>query len=111
VLDESAAFPWPGAADGGVGVRAHEFHYAGIEHLPAGTSFAYRVRRGHGADGEHDGIVTRNVLASFVHRRSTERDNWAARFVAFIRTSGYQARRRRSAAWTGSAREREALVG
>ena len=84
-------------------MRAHEFHYASLENLPADTRFAYRVRRGHGVDGERDGIVTRNVLASFAHRRSTDRDNWAARFVAFVRASGYRERRAGSRAWTGPA--------
>ncbi len=73
-----------------------------IENLPADTRFAYRVRRGHGVDGERDGIVTRNVLASFAHRRSTDRDNWAARFVEFVRASGYRQRRAGSGAWTAA---------
>ena len=93
-----------GGSPGGAEVRAHEFHYASLENLAAETRFAYRVRRGHGIDGERDGIVTKNVLASFAHRRSTERDNWAARFVAFIRASGYRQRRARNPAWTGAAR-------
>jgi cobyrinic acid a,c-diamide synthase len=111
VLDESPAFPWPAETRAGAEVRAHEFHYASLENLPAETRFAYRVRRGHGIDGERDGIVTKNVLASFAHRRSTERDNWAARFVAFIHASGYRQRRARNPAWTGAAREREVPVG
>jgi len=104
VLEETPAFPWPPQADGGTEVRAHEFHYASLESLPADTRFAYRVRRGHGVDGEHDGIVTRNVLASFVHRRSTDRSDWAARFVAFIRASGYLQRRVAGGALAGSPR-------
>jgi len=111
VLDETPAFPWPTEAQGHSEVRAHEFHYASLENLAAETRFAYRVRRGHGIDGERDGIMTKNVLASFTHRRSTERDNWAARFVAFIRASGYRQRRARNAAWTGAAAEREVPVG
>jgi len=54
--------------------------------------------------------VTKNVLASFAHRRSTERDHWAARFVAFVSASGYRQRRARNRAWTGAAREREVPV-
>jgi len=111
VLDESPAFPWPAEARGSTEVRAHEFHYASLQNLPADTCFAYRVRRGHGVDGERDGIVTRNALASFVHRRCTERDNWAARFAAFIRASGYRQRRAHNPAWTGPAQVRESLVG
>ena len=93
VLDEDGVSDGPAATAGESEVRAHEFHYASLEVLPADTRFAYRVRRGHGVDGERDGIVTRNVLASFAHRRSTDRDNWAARFVAFVRASGYRDRR------------------
>jgi len=111
VLDESPAFPWPADAPGRSEVRAHEFHYASLENLAPETRFAYRVRRGHGIDGERDGIVMKNVLASFAHRRSTERDNWAARFVAFIRASGYRQRRARNPAWTGAAAKREVRVG
>jgi cobyrinic acid a,c-diamide synthase len=103
VLDETPAFPWPGGTVGEREVRAHEFHYASLENLPPDTRFAYRVRRGRGVDGERDGIVTRNVLASFAHRRSTDRDNWAARFVAFVRASGYRERRAGGRAWTGPA--------
>jgi cobyrinic acid a,c-diamide synthase len=110
VLDESPAFPWPADAAMPSEVRAHEFHYASLENLPAGTRFAYRVRRGHGIDGERDGIVTKHVLASFAHRRSTGRDHWAARFVAFIRASGYRQRRARNSVWTAPAPEREVPV-
>jgi len=110
VLDETAEFPWPRQAEDTAGVRAHEFHYASLENLPADTRFAYRVRRGHGVDGERDGIVTRNVLASFVHRRCTDRSNWAARFAAFVRASGCGQRRAANAAWVDPARAGEALV-
>jgi cobyrinic acid a,c-diamide synthase len=94
VLDETPAFPWPAAAGGGEAeVRAHEFHHASLENLPADTVYAYDVQRGHGVDGRHDGIVVRNVLASFTHRRSTAGHDWAARFVGFVRTSGYHRQR------------------
>jgi cobyrinic acid a,c-diamide synthase len=66
-------------------VAAHEFHHAALVGLPANTRFAWRVRRGHGIDGVHDGIVIGNVLASFTHLRNTAACDWAARFVAFAR--------------------------
>ena len=107
VLAETPAFPWPASTGGSTEIRAHEFHYASLENLDADTRFAYRVRRGHGVDGERDGIVTRNVLASFAHRRSTDQSNWAARFAAFVRASGYRQRRSASADWVDPARTRE----
>jgi len=47
--------------------------------------FAYRVERGFGLDGEHDGIVYRNLLASYAHLRDTRSHPWADRFVSFVR--------------------------
>jgi cobyrinic acid a,c-diamide synthase len=83
LLEETAAHPW---TDGQAGeVPAHEFHYSSIENLDADTVFAYRVTRGHGTDGEHDGIVRGNLLANYCHLRSAGRHDWAARFVDFVR--------------------------
>lgn len=66
-------------------VPAHEFHFARLEGLPADASFAWRVRRGQGIDGEHDGIVINNVVASFSHFRDTSRCHWARDFVETVR--------------------------
>ena len=38
-------------------MRAHEFHYASLENLPTDVRCAYAVKRGHGIDGERDGVV------------------------------------------------------
>jgi cobyrinic acid a,c-diamide synthase len=65
-------------------VRGHEFHYSSLENLGPDVEFAYRVLRGHGVNGEHDGLVHRNVLASYAHLRSVGGANWAARFVLFV---------------------------
>jgi cobyrinic acid a,c-diamide synthase len=91
VLEETGVSPWPlatGAIAAGVAPRipAHEFHHAALERLDPSTRFAYRVMRGHGIDGRHDGIVKGNTLAGFCHLRSTERSGcWARRFAAFVR--------------------------
>lgn len=84
-LRETAAGPWPHLAGEGDEVRGHEFHYSSLDNLAAGMIFAYEVERGHGVDGRHDGIVHKNLLASYTHLRSLENHNWAARFVAFVR--------------------------
>lgn len=106
VLEETPDFPWPPRGDGRV-ARAHEFHYASLENLSPDVRCGYRVVRGHGIDGERDGVVVRNVLASFAHLRSTPGRDWAARFVAFVRASGY----RRGGTARARARGREAMVG
>ncbi len=82
-LAPTAEHPWPGAAP--PVLRAHEFHYSRLVGADSGLRFAYRVLRGHGVDGERDGIVFNNVLASYTHLRSVAGHDWPARFVAFAR--------------------------
>ncbi len=86
-LQETGAGPWPltDASGNGLEFGAHEFHYSALEPLGGQPVYAYRVLRGHGIDGEHDGIVHRNLLASYTHLRSTAQNPWAARFVQFVR--------------------------
>lgn len=91
-LAPTAAHPWAGGGDLRAEIAAHEFHYSSIEALDPGTRFAYRVVRGHGADGTSDGIVVHNLLASYAHLRSAGACDWAARFVGFVQE------RRRAAA-------------
>jgi cobyrinic acid a,c-diamide synthase len=84
-LRETPAGPWP-AADGAPEViSAHEFHYSRLENVDPGLTYAYEVVRGAGIDGRHDGIVLRNLLASYSHLRDTGRNHWAARFVAHVK--------------------------
>jgi len=83
-LRETAKCPWPGPAHTQP-IRAHEFHYSSVANLPADTEFAYAVERGHGIDGSHDGIVHRNLLASYAHLRDVGGNRWAQRFVDFVR--------------------------
>ena len=85
-LESTANAPWPveRPQDGGR-ARGHEFHYSSLEGLPPETRFAFRVLRGHGADGNHDGIVYRNVLASYTHLRNGAGSHWVAGFVEFVR--------------------------
>ena len=109
-LEETGVFPWPAAPDAPRTIRAHEFHHAALENLPADTRFAYEVTRGHGIDGRHDGIVVGNVLASFAHLRSTRGRDWAARFVEFIRRSDYRRRREGNIVYLAPPRSREAAV-
>lgn len=87
-LQETGAGPWPlqGADAEAVSFGAHEFHYSALGPLDGSPVYAYRVLRGHGIDGTHDGIVYRNLLASYSHLRSTTQNPWAGRFVQFVRS-------------------------
>ena len=82
----TADAPWPvSAAAAPATLRGHEFHYSSLENLEPDLRYAYRVLRGHGVDGARDGIVHRNVLASYAHLRSGAGADWAQGFVAFVR--------------------------
>jgi cobyrinic acid a,c-diamide synthase len=72
-------------------IHAHEFHYSSVENLAPGVAFAYEVERGHGIDGRHDGIVHRNLLASYAHLRDVAGNPWARRFVDFVRSCHHAA--------------------
>ncbi|MEQ1695665.1 MAG: cobyrinate a,c-diamide synthase [Hyphomicrobiaceae bacterium] len=88
VLEPTGTCRWSGNAqtpDAVSHIRAHEFHHAQLINIASGTNFAWRVARGFGIDGQHDGIIVDNVLASFSHQRSTEANRWAERFVGFVR--------------------------
>ena len=82
-LEETAAMPWVGG-DGGT-LRGHEFHHSTLENLDPGVKFAYRVRRGHGIDGHHDGLLVHRLLASYAHLRHAAGAAWAPRFVDHVR--------------------------
>jgi cobyrinic acid a,c-diamide synthase len=84
-LRETNAHPWPMLAGGDDTLSAHEFHYSALEELPEGFEFAYRVERGFGLDGEHDGLCYKNLLASYAHLRHTRSHPWAERFADFVR--------------------------
>ena len=84
-LRETKAHPWPNVTDAQGPLPAHEFHYSLLDSVPDGMSFAYEVERGFGLDGNRDGIVYRNLLASYAHLRNTRSHPWARRFVAFVR--------------------------
>jgi cobyrinic acid a,c-diamide synthase len=89
VLEETGESPWPASSDvragATAGIPSHEFHYARLDNLPDDLSYAYRVVRGAGIDGRHDGIVTGNLVAGFAHHRNTRANPWVERFVRFVR--------------------------
>ncbi|HET7831673.1 MAG TPA: cobyrinate a,c-diamide synthase [Gallionella sp.] len=83
-LGENTNHPWPRPDVPAKQIRAHEFHYSSLENLPPDCQFAYHVERGHGINGQQDGIILNNLLASYTHLRTIGSCYWAARFVAFI---------------------------
>jgi cobyrinic acid a,c-diamide synthase len=88
-FEETGKGSWPLDSDAGTDtptrLPAHEFHYASLENLPGDLTYAYRMRRGVGVDGQNDGIVIGNLTASFMHLRDVKSTPWVGRFVAFVR--------------------------
>lgn len=66
-------------------IPAHEFHYSSLENLPDDSMYAYRVMRGHGIDGRHDGYQQYKLLAAYVHRRGAGAQGWIAPFLNEVR--------------------------
>jgi cobyrinic acid a,c-diamide synthase len=93
ILEATPEHPWtrrPATADfSGPAfsspLHAHEFHYSELRGLPADTQFAYTVQRGHGINGQSDGIVLHNLLASYTHLRATAGCQWPSHFIEFAR--------------------------
>jgi len=49
-------------------IKGHEFHYSKLDELPKDSRYAYCMKRGVGIDGgKHDGILTHNCMASYMH--------------------------------------------
>ena len=92
MLEETGESPWPHGETGKI--AAHEFHYSALENLDGGIRFAYRVCRGTGLDGVHDGIVYKNLLASYTHLRDAGGNGWTRRFVSHVRHCSERGRHR-----------------
>ena len=86
VLEETGRSPWP---SWGSRIRGHEFHHSQVVHLDR-AEFAYKVVRGQGIDGRHDGLIHRRVVASYAHVHSVGTPRWAERFVAFVKHAAFR---------------------
>jgi cobyrinic acid a,c-diamide synthase len=78
--------PWLPSGQAAARLRAHEFHYSSLEGLPDDSNFAYRVERGAGIRQKQDGLLYRNLLASYSHQRNTLSNPWVKRFLGFVQS-------------------------
>ncbi|MES9832839.1 MAG: cobyrinate a,c-diamide synthase [Candidatus Thiodiazotropha sp. DIVDIV] len=85
-LSETGRMPWPKLGNHQQEtIYAHEFHYSSLVGLEANKEdFAYKVERGYGINGNNDGYVYKNLLASYTHRRSVGGTDWVGRFMALV---------------------------
>lgn len=87
-LQETDDSIWPDSNNSpGSALNAHEFHYSGLQHMDEDFDcrYAFNVLRGHGVDGEHDGIIYKNMLACYSHQQDHAMNPWVTRFVNFVR--------------------------
>jgi cobyrinic acid a,c-diamide synthase len=67
-------------------LACHEFHYSSLQGPAEKGDLAYSVKRGFGVNGESDGIVVKNLLATYCHQRHTENNPWITHFFNFIQS-------------------------
>ena len=84
-LEPDPQHPW-GKAAVTESISAHEFHYSSLENLAPAEKYGYRVLRGMGIDGKHDGYIHKNLLACYTHQRTTRSNRWTAHFLQFVAT-------------------------
>ncbi|MDH5547521.1 MAG: hydrogenobyrinic acid a,c-diamide synthase (glutamine-hydrolyzing) [Gammaproteobacteria bacterium] len=85
-VSESEDFPWQdNRTENNAVYCAHEFHYSKAENIDEDIRFGYKMMRGFGVDGAHDGVIYKNTFASYTHLRDSEHNRWASRFVQFVR--------------------------
>lgn len=65
-------------------VVGHEFHYSKVIPLKE-LDFVFKVKRGYGVNGEHDGITKKNVLANYIHVHFLSNKNVVKRFVNYVK--------------------------
>jgi len=87
-FSETPLMPWPDESksdhkDKPV-ISAHEFHYSHLINISRPLNYAYQIHRGNGIDGQHDGIVYKNLLACYAHLQDSNQNHWAKRFIQFI---------------------------
>jgi cobyrinic acid a,c-diamide synthase len=84
-LRETPALPWPSRGGRQEEIRAHEFHHSAVMSPDPAWVYGFRVLRGTGVDGTHDGIVYKNLVAAYSHLRDVGGVGWTRRFVEHVR--------------------------
>lgn len=93
-LQTTAHTPWPVNKHPEQVICGHEFHYSALENLPDNLVYAFEVIRGTGIDGQHDGIVYKNLLANYCHLRHTQQSPWVTGFINHVRQCKQQTKMR-----------------
>ena len=65
-------------------ILCHEFHHSKLEGNFFKDDFVFNVKRGYGVNGKYDGIVVKNLIATYSHMRDTSKSRWIKNFLNFI---------------------------
>ena len=66
----------------GTEIRGHEFHYSRVLRWSGSESdFVFKMQRGVGIHGDRDGLVHKNVLATYTHIHALGNPGWASALV------------------------------
>ncbi len=66
----------------GAEIRGHEFHYSRVLRWSgAEDAFVFRMQRGVGIHGDRDGLLYKNVLATYTHIHALGNPGWAGALV------------------------------
>ena len=68
----------------GLTIRGHEFHHSSLLNLDD-LQFAYQIQRGQGIAGKWDGIIYKNLFASYIHLHALGTPEWAKGFISLAK--------------------------
>jgi cobyrinic acid a,c-diamide synthase len=72
-------------------LKGHEFHYSkAIITSGEGARYVFKVRRGHGLDGDNDGLCRKNLLGVYTHIHAAGDPRWARRLIKVALQQGEQ---------------------
>ncbi len=81
----------------GTSLKGHEFHYSRVMDYAGNLKMVFAMNRGKGIDGKSDGIVYRNVLATYTHLHALGSPEWVEGMLRAAQNHA-QSRRRLSSA-------------
>lgn len=62
-------------------IKGHEFHHSRVINSDSSLVYGYEVQRGHGINGQQDGVMYRSTFATYNHIHALAHPEWAKRFV------------------------------
>jgi len=74
-----------GYYDRGLQFRGHEFHYSVVKGYNQNIEFAFKMSRGKGIVKGYDGVIYKNVLATYTHVHALGVRNWVDGMIRVAR--------------------------